>query len=604
MKARRFPFLAFLKNIITSGLSDESDVDVLRRVVMINAVAFTGIANLVPLGLAAFKAGNPVLGWGDLALAAVLVCLIVYLRISKNTVLCAHVGVVAGALLFIYLMVSGGVNDTGFVWYYTFPLFSAFLIGSKKGTFASLILFLIALVFFVVDPGSGYFAAYSFDFKIRFIPSYVVVLVYSFLFESTREKSQSELLARNRELRKTIKELASTDDKLNESERKYRNLVDRANDGICLIQDKKLVFVNPRLAKIIGYNAEQLMQEYFTDYIYPAELEYVEERYARRMRGEHVPSRYETALLHRDGTPVDVELNAGVIQFEGKPADLVFVRDIRDRKQTENELKRAKSAAELANAAKSEFLANMSHELRTPLNHIIGFSELLMMKKIGELNAQQEDYLGDVISSSKHLLSLINDILDLSKIEAGKIDLEPGYFNIKKLLQNSLNMIMEKSAKHNILLSSELDGVPDSLWADERRLKQIMYNLLSNAVKFTPDGGRILVTGRRLSYRSVQVLVESGRGRPPKPEGEIAQEWLHVSVQDSGIGLHEEDLNIIFKPFEQAEKSDHHHIHGTGLGLSLTRTLVELHGGAIWAESEGLHRGAIFHFILPLRSPS
>jgi PAS domain S-box-containing protein len=600
MKGRRFSILNVLKNIITSGLPEESDVDVLRRVVMINAVAITGLANLIPLGMAAFRAKNPVLGWGDLALAAVLVVLIIYLRISRNTVLCSHVGVFSGGLLFVYLLVSGGVNDTGFVWYYTFPLFSAFLIGSKKGTLASLILLFIGLVFFVVDPRSEHFAVYSVDFKIRFIPSYIVVLVYSFLFENTREKAQSELIARNIELRKTINDLAATDAKLSESERKYRSLVDRANDGICLVQDKRLIFVNPRLAEIVGYDTDQLEGQPFADYIHPQELSYVEERYARRMRGESVPSRYETALVHRNGTPVDVELNAGVIQFEGKPADLVFVRDIRERKQAENELRCAKSTAEQANRAKSEFLANMSHELRTPLNHIIGFSELLMMKKFGELSARQEEYLNDVLSSSRHLLSLINDILDLSKIEAGKIELEIKAVNLKALLKNSLHMVMEKAAKHNIRLGSDLDGVPESLEADERRLKQIMYNLLSNAVKFTPDGGNIMVRGRRLSSRSAMTLVESGAVRLPESEGKIPQEWAHVSVQDTGIGLLKEDLAIIFKPFEQADRNNHRHVLGTGLGLSLTSTLVELHGGAIWAESEGMHHGSIFHFILPI----
>jgi len=151
----------------------------------------------------------------------------------------------------------------------------------------------------------------------------------------------------------------------------------------------------------------------------------------------------------------------------------------------------AKKEAEKANKTKSEFLANMSHELRTPLNHILGFTELLLDKNLGELNASQEEYLGDVHQSSKHLLSLINDILDLAKVEAGKLELRPSGFNLRILLENSLLMIKEKALKHGINLSHHINGIPDTITADERKLKQIIYNLLSNAVKFTPDGGEI-----------------------------------------------------------------------------------------------------------------
>jgi signal transduction histidine kinase len=146
-------------------------------------------------------------------------------------------------------------------------------------------------------------------------------------------------------------------------------------------------------------------------------------------------------------------------------------------------------AADKANNAKSEFLANMSHELRTPLNHIIGFTEIVLEKNFGELNEMQDEYLNDVHHSSRHLLSLINDILDLSKVEAGKIELEPSNCNLKMVLENSLVMIKEKAMKHRIRLTMDMDGVPETIKADERKLKQIIYNILSNAVKFTPDGG-------------------------------------------------------------------------------------------------------------------
>jgi signal transduction histidine kinase len=265
-----------------------------------------------------------------------------------------------------------------------------------------------------------------------------------------------------------------------------------------------------------------------------------------------------------------------------------LLRRSKERLRRQNtELEIARKTAEKASKAKSDFLANMSHELRTPLNHIIGFTELVADKKLGELNETQEEYLGDALDSSKHLLSLINDILDLSKVEAGKMELELSDVDLHVLLENSLGMVKEKAIKHGIELSTDLDGVPEKIQADERKLKQVMYNLVSNAVKFTGDGGSITV--------SAELRLDSADGSTGKS--------VHISVTDTGIGLRPEDKNRIFDEFERAEAADlRHRVQGTGLGLSLTKKLVELHGGRIRAESEGEGKGSRFSFGIPIRS--
>ena len=267
--------------------------------------------------------------------------------------------------------------------------------------------------------------------------------------------------------------------------------------------------------------------------------------------------------------------------------------EIKAREQAQESTIRAKWEAEKANKAKSDFLANMSHELRTPLGHIIGFTELVLDKKVGELNEVQSEYLNDVLNSSNHLLSLINDILDLSKVESGKLELRPSCINLKGLLENCLIMVKEKALKHGIKLSQQLNGIPDTITADERKLKQIIYNLLSNAVKFTPDGGTVSLSARTCEPNT----------RRLSAGGIDNNGAIEISVKDSGIGLNSIDFDRIFSPFEQVEVSRNQKFQGTGLGLSLTKNLINLHGGRIWVDSEGENKGATFSFIIPVTSP-
>jgi len=230
---------------------------------------------------------------------------------------------------------------------------------------------------------------------------------------------------------------------------------------------------------------------------------------------------------------------------------------------------------EIANKHKSDFLANMSHELRTPLNAIIGFSEVLSDQMFGELNEKQLDYLKDIHASGKHLLSLINDILDLSKIEAGRMELDLTDVSVPDTLSSAMTLVRERAQNHGIELSLEVDPKLNTVQADERKMKQVVLNLLSNAVKFTPDGGRI----------GVRATLDT--------------DHVAVAVQDSGIGIAPEDHDAVFEEFKQVGRDYTKKAEGTGLGLALTRRIVELHGGRIWVESAP-GKGSTFTFTLPL----
>jgi signal transduction histidine kinase len=220
----------------------------------------------------------------------------------------------------------------------------------------------------------------------------------------------------------------------------------------------------------------------------------------------------------------------------------------------------------------------MSHEFRTPLNAVIGFSELMATGLGGPLTDQQKEYVTDIFTSGQHLLSLVNDILDLSKVEAGRMELQMNEFNIERLIETSIALFKEEAYKHSLQMTFKITHGLDTMIGDERKIKQVLFNLLGNAVKFTPDGGRIQVEA---------TLTDD-------------KEFLKYSVSDTGIGISSEDQNKLFKPFEQIDTRLTRKYKGTGLGLSLCKQLVELHGGRIWVESEA-GKGSKFIFVIPVR---
>ncbi len=428
---------------------------------------------------------------------------------------------------------------------------------------------------------------------------------------SGRAHEESGSIRPREGLEEGCKDRVRVEEDMARSECQYRRLVELSLEAILVFHQEKIILANNAARRLLGVtDPHGLLGSCAIDLVHPAHRDRDAQTIRSLMEGLGDSPFGEFELVGLDGETITIEISVIPFLYRGKAVVQWVIRDLSERRRTEEELLQARDSAEITSRAKSEFLANMSHELRTPLNAIVGFTELLVDQKLGDLNAIQEEYLGYVLQSSHHLLSLINDILDLAKVEAGKLQLDMSRVKLKDLILGSLVMIKEKAMRHNIRVTTDIEPAFDLIMAaDERKLKQIMYNLLANAVKFTPDNGRIQVSVRVIDASIPPVkAIRYGHGEDVSEEspgggtglGLGRGKLVEVSVSDSGIGVKPEDLDRIFNPFEQADGTLARRYQGTGLGLSLTRRLVELHGGAIWADSKGPGQGSTFRFVLPV----
>jgi PAS domain S-box-containing protein len=381
-----------------------------------------------------------------------------------------------------------------------------------------------------------------------------------------------------------------------------RSLIESNMDAVMTTDPQGVISdVNQQMVALTGRTRDELIgapcRDFFTD---PAAADAA----IQRVITEHKVSDYELTVRAQNGGEIVVSYNATTFHNRDRQLLGVFAaaRDVTERKRFERTLEEKNIELVHASRMKTEFLATMSHELRTPLNAIIGFSEALKDGLMGKLSDTQQEYIGDIFSSGQHLLSLINDILDLSKVEAGMmtLDLEP--VDLSNLLSNSLSIVKEKAASQRIRLELETAEELGTLQLDVRKTKQIIYNLLSNGVKFTANGGRVTLRARRVPRAAVGNLsggwVMYGF---PLPVNEYT-EFLEIAVTDDGIGISRSDMAKLFKSFSQIDSSLARKFEGTGLGLAMVKQLAELQGGTVAvASAEG--EGACFAAWLPLRTP-
>lgn len=411
----------------------------------------------------------------------------------------------------------------------------------------------------------------------------------TFLDITEIKTAQIALEELNRDLEKRVEERT---EEVRKREATYRALFDNSNDGIFLMSPTgDDIDANEQALAMIGYSLEEFLKlsQVEPNFISaPQQKEPSNNRFKSVIRGEKIPL-YETTFIRKDKSKLDVEINLSAIRNEHGEVILVqsVVRNITERKRAAEELRESRDKLSAANAAlekaskmKDEFLASMSHELRTPLTSILGLSEALQMFTFGDLNEKQLKFLKEIENSGRHLLELINDILDLSKIEAGKLDILLEPFSVYDLCQSSMQLIKGMAHQKKQKVSFTCDPATFNMVADSRRLKQMLVNLLSNAIKFTPAEGLL-------------GLVVCADGK---------KQIVTFTVWDKGIGIKQEDLSRLFTPFMQIDSRLSRQYSGTGLGLSLVLRMAELQGGSVSVEST-FGEGSQFTITLPWNQP-
>ena len=574
-------------SLFTTGLDDNNDIDTTRKQLLINIISIIGIINLVPLGIHALIKDNATTGSFDLAVAVVLIIIVILLRKYGYHIVFSYIGIIVAGSLFVYLLASGGVNNTGHVWYYTFPLFALFLLGSKRGSIVTSILLVLAILIFSVEDHSFIFANYSKDFKIRFLSSFIVVFLLSVSFEFIREKTHRQLESKNKELKQTIFELKKAEDALKDNGLLLRATLESTADGILVVNKSGLVISrNTRFGEMWNI-PEHILETNDDEKLINSVLSQLKNPriFVSKVQQLYKSNRHDFDILEfKDGRVLERYSEPLLVNDEIAGRVWSF-RDITDRKQAEDE--RARLQSKLQQAQKMKAIGTLdggvAHDLNNILSGIVSYPELILMDLPED--SPLKDSIKTIQESGKKAAAIVEDLLTLARRGVSINEV----LNLNDIITEYLESPEFEKLKtfHSLVtIETSLDSSLLNIAGSPVHLSKTVMNLISNAAEAMVEGGILHIRTEN------RYLDQPIRGYDDINEGD----YVVLTVSDSGVGIAAEEINRIFEPFYTKKVMGR---SGTGLGMAVVWGTVKDHKGYIDVDSE-LEKGTTFKIYFPI----
>jgi len=587
MPAQKDSLMQQVKYFFIRGLDDDADIEIKRKAILINVISLIGILNLVPLGVSALFRDNITLGVFDLVVAGVLIVLLLLLKKIGYHLLMSYFGVALAGALFVYLFATGGIDNTGHLWCYTFPLFASFLLGSKKGAIATSILLIFIFLIFLIDNQSFITASFSRDFKFRYIFSFLVVFAFTVSFENLRERTQQKLREKNTKLRETVSELTKAEAALKDSTTLLKATIESTADGILVVDEVGQVLSrNTRFGEmwqipedILKNNDDQKLLNFVLDHLKDPQMfiSKVQELYQTDRRGFDILDFKDGRVFERYSEPLMVEDN--------RAGRVWSFRDITDRRRAEEE--RARLQNKLQQAQKMEAIGTLAggvaHDLNNILSGIVSYPELILLELPED--SPLRDSIKIIQQSGKKAAAIVQDLLTLARRGVSTNEI----VNLNDVISEYLISpeFNKLRAFHPLVeIETSFDSSLLNIMGSPVHLSKTVMNLISNASEATVEGGTIRLSTEN-GYIDQPII-----GYDDVVEGE----YVILTVTDPGVGIASEEINRIFEPFYTKKVMGR---SGTGLGMTVVWGTVKDHKGYIHVDSE-LEKGTIFKLYFPI----
>lgn len=576
-----------IKRFFASGLDDDTDIEIRRKAILIKVISVVGILNLVPLGISAIIRDKVTLGAFDLVVAGVLISLLLLLKRIGYHILFSIFGVSLAGALFVYLFATGGINNTGHLWCYTFPLFAPFLLGYRRGAIATFILLVLIILIFSIEDQSLITAAYSRDFKIRFTFSFMVVFALSVSFENQREKTQKQLGLKNAELRETIFELKKAESALKDSATLLKATIESTADGILVVDEVGQVLSrNTRFGDmwqipvdILNSNDDKKMLDFVLDQLKHPQL------FISKIKALYLTDRQDFDILDFKDGRVFERYSEPLLVDDNRVGRVWSFRDITERKRTEEERARLQNKLQQAQKMKAvgTLAGGVAHDLNNILSGIVSYPELILMDLPED--SPLKDSIKIIQESGKKAAAIVQDLLTLARRGVSTNEI----VNLNDVLSEYLTSPeFNKLITFHPFLKIEtcFDSSLLNIMGSPVHLSKTVMNLVSNAAEATAEGGTInLITENRYIDQPIS-------GYDDVVEGDYAV----LTITDNGVGIAAEEMNRIFEPFYTKKVMGR---SGTGLGMAVVWGTVKDHKGYIHVESE-LEKGTTFTLYFPI----